>query len=305
MGNLAPYHCVSQNGFLMPPKISVITPSFRQLDWLKLCAASVGDQEGVSVEHVVQDAGTGHELEEWARTRPGLALHVEKDSGMYDAINRGLRKAKGEILAYLNCDEQYLPGTLASVDQFFADNPEVDVVFGDAIVVNEAGEYLCSRRILVPTLYHTWVCTLPVFTAATFFRRSLIEKDALFFPDDWKVLGDAVWVLELIRRGVRMAPLGRFASVFADTGVNMSGRPQARAEQERLVSSAPRWVQILAPAWSALSRMRRLWQGHYSPKPLRYAIYTRDCPDHRKEFNVEHPSFRWKSQFDSSQEARG
>lgn len=288
----------------MQPKISVITPSFRQLEWLKLCAASIADQEGVAVEHIVQDAGTGPEMEAWAATQPGLTLHVEKDSGMYDAINRGLRKAKGEILAYLNCDEQYLPGTLEAVERFFEEHPKVDVVFGDAVVVNELGEYLCSRRILVPTLYHTWLCTLPIFTAATFFRRSLISREGIYLPDDWKVIGDAVWVLEMIRRKVRMAPLGRFASIFTDTGVNLSGHPRAREEATRLVGSAPRWARKLAPLWSALSRLRRLSQGHYRPKPFTYSIYTRSNPKSRQEFSVKRPTFRWQSQFDSPAEGK-
>ena len=114
----------------MRPQFSIITPSFRQLDWLKLCAASIADQAGVRVEHIVQDAGTGPELEAWAAGQQTLTLHVEKDRGMYDAVNRGLRRATGQILAYLNCDEQYLPGTLAAVADYFSRHPEVDVVFG-------------------------------------------------------------------------------------------------------------------------------------------------------------------------------
>ena len=94
------------------PMFSVITPSFRMLNWLKLCAASVADQHGVTFEHIVQDGGTGAELDEWARTQPSLRCFQERDQGMYDAINRGIKRATGDIFAYLNCDEQYLPGAL-------------------------------------------------------------------------------------------------------------------------------------------------------------------------------------------------
>ena len=67
-------------------------------DWLKLCAASIADQQGVTFEHIVQDAGTGPELEAWAAGRPFLKLYVEKDAGMYDAVNRGLERAIGCVL---------------------------------------------------------------------------------------------------------------------------------------------------------------------------------------------------------------
>ena len=117
----------------MRPTFSIITPSFRQLDWLKLCAASIADQAGVRVEHLVQDAGSGETMLAWAaewkrkcETEDGrfsFQLAMEKDDGMYDAVNRGLRRASGELLAYLNCDEQYLPGALATVADYFAKNP--------------------------------------------------------------------------------------------------------------------------------------------------------------------------------------
>ena len=277
----------------MGPRFSIITPSFRQLGWLKQCAASIADQQGVTLEHIVQDAGSGPELEAWAATQPGLQLFVEKDRGMYDAVNRGLRRTKGEFLSYLNCDEQYLPETLAEVARFFDSHPDVDVLFGDAVVVNEKGAYICSRPVVLPKLMHTNVCTLGVFTAATFFRRSLIDKHQLFFDDAWRATGDAVWVLELIRRGIKMAVIRRFMSTFTDTGDNLILAANSQDEQRRLRESAPRWAQKLSSLWILLFRLRRLLAGVYWPKPLRYAIYTEASPTQRQDFNVENPTFRW------------
>ena len=281
----------------MPPSFSIITPSFRQLGWLRLCAASIADQREVSLEHIVQDAGSGPELEAWGAAQPGLQLFVEKDRGMYDAVNRGLRRATGDIVAYLNCDEQYLPGALAEVARFFAEHPEVDVVFGDVVVVDEKGRYICSRPVVLPKLYHTHVCTLGVFTAATFFRRSLLEKHQVFFNDAWRDTGDAVWVLELLRRGIRMAVLRRFLSTFTDTGENMNLKPNAIAEQGRLRELAPRWAQKLAPLWMLHFRLRRLLAGIYWPRPLHYAIYTDESPAERQDFAVKKTTFIWPGRF--------
>jgi glycosyltransferase involved in cell wall biosynthesis len=281
----------------MKPTFSIVTPSFRQPEWLKLCAASIADQQGVSLEHIVQDAGTGPELEAWAATQPGLRLCVEKDKGMYDAVNRGLRKSSGEILSYLNCDEQYLPGALAGVAEFFEAHPEVDVLFGDVVVVDEHGEYLCSRPVILPQLHHTQVCTLGVFTAATFFRRRVLEKHGLYFSDAWRDVGDAAWVLEVIRRGLKMAVLRRFTTSFADTGENMNMKPNAVAEQVRLRESAPKWAQTLAPLWVMHFRLRRLLAGIYRPAKLTYAIYTSESGGRRREFSVEKPTFLWRGRF--------
>jgi len=251
----------------------------------------------VTFEHIVQDAGTGPELEAWAAGQSFLKLYVEKDNGMYDAVNRGLRRATGEILAYLNCDEQYLPGTLATIADFFAQHSDVDVAFGNVVVVDAAGKYVCSREALLPQLYHTWVCTLPVFTAATFFRRRIIDQHKLYFNDQWRDLGDAVWVLELLKWKIAMAPLGWFITAFTDTGENMNIKPNAIREQRRLRESAPRWVQTLRPFWVLQHRLRRLFHGVYLPSKLTYSIFTKESPTKRQTFVVDRPTFIWPGRF--------
>ncbi len=291
----------------MRPRFSIVTPSFRQLDWLRLCSASIADQAGVSIEHIVQDAGSGAEHEAWAgrwaseapARAPGFSFRCisEKDAGMYDAVNRGLRQASGEILAYLNCDEQYLPGALAAVDLFFAAHPDVDVVFGDVVIVQGNGAYLCSREVLVPSQFHTQICHLGTLTAAMFFRRRVLDERQLFFDAAWRDNGDSVWVLDALRLGLRMAILRQFTSAFAETGENMNTKPNAIAEQVRLRESAPRWAQKLAPIWVLQHRLRRLFAGVYFPKKFRYSIYTTGHPEERQTFDVNRPTFLWAGRF--------
>src|SRR5882724_5931627 len=99
-------------------QFSIITPSFRNSEWLKLCIPSVADQ-AVELEHIVQDAGSDDGTLDWLTKDARVKAFVEEDKGMYDAVNRGLRRAQGQILAYINCDEQYLPGALRTVWDFF------------------------------------------------------------------------------------------------------------------------------------------------------------------------------------------
>src|ERR1022692_389503 len=112
--------------------ISIVTPSFNQIEWLRLAVASVADQDGVDYEHIIQDGGTdgvAKVLEsEFGNLGRRLRVFVEKDEGMYDAVNRGLSRARGDICAYLNCDEQYLPGALSHVVSVFQRNPQMDVL---------------------------------------------------------------------------------------------------------------------------------------------------------------------------------
>ncbi|MBK7482552.1 MAG: glycosyltransferase [Flavobacteriales bacterium] len=80
-------------------KFTVVTPSFGQLPYLRLNAASIADQRdaGADVEHIVQDGGSKDGTREWLLTRPDIRGIAEADSGMYDAINRGIRKGEGDV----------------------------------------------------------------------------------------------------------------------------------------------------------------------------------------------------------------
>lgn len=275
-------------------RFSIITPSFRNSDWLKLCLASVADQEGVDVEHIVQDAGSDDGTLNWLPNDPRVKAYIEKDEGMYDAINRGLRRSTGEIIAYLNSDEQYLPASLKSVAEFFAKNPDVDLVFGDAVVVDANGDYICYRKVLTPLQHHTRMCHLATLTCATFFRRRLIDEEKVFFDPQWRVIGDSQWMLHLLERKISMAVLRKFTSIFTDDGRNLSWGPRAIEEKKAAGRLAPAWARGFGPFFMMQHRLRRLFHGIYFQKPFRYALYTRKSPKVRVEHLVEKPTFLWR-----------
>ena len=258
--------------------ISIVTPSFRQLEWLKLCAASVADQKGVEHEHIVQDAGTGGELEAWAQTVPGLALYAEEDSGMYDAINRGLRRASGDVCSYLNSDEQLLPDTLAKVADFFKANREIDVVFGDAILIDKGGNPISYRRTILPRFSHVRYAHLNTPTCATFFRRRLLDR-GFFFDPEWKVIGDQIWIENLLRARIRMATLGRPLAVFTFTGENLGATQASREEAIRRRGGRTGIRRFLAVV---AHRTRKLLAGAYKRRKVDIVIYTRESPDARE-----------------------
>jgi len=275
-------------------RFSVITPSFNPSTWLPLCIASVADQ-GVEVEHIVQDAGSRDGTLDWLRHDARVKVFVERDEGMYDGVNRGLRRATGDILAYLNCDEQYLPGCLRAVDAFFESHPAVDVLFGDCVVVGSDLNYLFHRKVQVPLKHHTWVSHLSVLTCATFFRRTILDQHQLFFDARLRDVGDAEWVLRLLQHRIRMAVLRQFTSAFAMTGENMSAKPNAIRERLALEASAPLSARALKPLLVLHHRLRRLAGGIYSQRPFSYSVYTHGSADKRVSFEVTQPQFRWRT----------
>jgi glycosyltransferase involved in cell wall biosynthesis len=283
-----------------PITISVVTPSYKQPDWLRLCAASVADQTGenLTVEHIVQDSLSGPEIAEVMKPFPNARLCSEKDAGMYDAINRGWEKATGDILCWLNCDEQYLPGTLAKVADYFRANPKTEVLFGDAFVINPQAEYICSRQVLKPLLYHSWVCHLATLSCATFFRRDLVKARGFMLDTRWRSVGDADLLVRLLRKKVNMRVLRDYLSVFVDTGENLSQGPIGLAEMEKLAGEAPVWAQALRRFWVVLHRVRRMAYGLYSVKPFSADIYTPSNPDNRVRLDIPNATFHWKGRVD-------
>lgn len=269
---------------------SIITPSFRSGQWLKLCIASVADQATPS-EHIVQDAGSDDDTLDWLARDARVKAFVEKDSGMYDAINRGVRRAKGELLAWLNCDEQYLPGALKTAVDFFEQHLDIDVLFGDVVMVDPQGNYLSHRKMQTPLKYHTWTCHLSTLSCAMFFRRRVVFDYGFWLDPVRRDAGDGEWMVRLLRHGVKMAALGQFTSVFTQTGANMSAGPNALRENRDLRRSAPWWSQQLRPLWVAHHRLRRLLGGMYSQKPFGYDIYTLSHPERRGHFEVSKPVF--------------
>lgn len=91
-------------------RFSVVTPTRNSLTKLKCCVGSVRGQTGVEVEHLVHDACSTDGTVGWLSGQNDLDSVSENDSGMYDAINRGWSRASGDIVSWLNSDEQYLPG---------------------------------------------------------------------------------------------------------------------------------------------------------------------------------------------------
>ncbi|HEY5914827.1 MAG TPA: glycosyltransferase family 2 protein [Verrucomicrobiae bacterium] len=270
---------------------SVITPSFRGGEWLRLCLASVADQQ-VPLEHIVQDAGSDDGTLNWLLSDARVKPFVEKDQGMYDALNRGFQRAQGQLAAWLNCDEQYLPGTLGRVCAWFDTHPDVDVLFGDVVMVDPEGNYVSHRKMQVPRLYHTWTCHLSTLSCAMFFRRSLVSERGYVFDPKLRAGGDGEWMVRLLRDGVRMGTLNEFTSVFTRTGRNLGSAPAAAREARELRRTAPAWARILRPFIVGHHRTRRLLGGMYSQRPFSYEIYTRHTAESRTSFRVARPRFR-------------
>ena len=274
--------------------ISIITPSLNMLDYLRRCHASIADQKGVSFEHIVMDGGSRDGSAEWLRSSPSVVGVVQPDQGMYDAINKGLRLARGELVSYLNCDEQYLPGTLSFVKEFFDTHPHVDVIAGDTLLIRPDGSLIAYRKAYPLPLTLLLSAHLQFHSSSLFFRRRIVDSGELFDPT-LKDVGDQEFVARLIRKKYRFAFCRRYLSAFTMTGANRGENPAARREGLALRASSPHWTYALAGPFRVVRWLIKLTYGAYFERmPIVYSVYDSGDLNFRRVFLASTASFRWR-----------
>ncbi len=164
------------------PKISIITPSFNQGKYLPKTLASVREQDYQDVEHFVVDGGSTDDTIPILQRTEGLTGWVsESDQGQSHAINKGLSQATGEVLTWLNSDDQLTPGALETVGRLFAKKTELDLVYGNCLMLYETGaEKLSKPQSNTRKLLGGMSFAQP----ASFFSRRILEKYGGYLRQD-------------------------------------------------------------------------------------------------------------------------
>jgi glycosyltransferase involved in cell wall biosynthesis len=218
---------------MQPPLISVVTPSLNQADYLERTLRSVAEQDYPTIEHIVVDGGsTDGSVEIIERWSERLGRWVsEADSGQANAINKGLGWASGEIVAYINSDDFYLPGAFAAAARAFED-PHVRWTAGRCRYEHADGSL---ERLVVPApprmprwtmIAETWY----VPQASSFWRRDVFEEVGLL-REDLHYAFDLEFGLRCALRGI--VPL----SIDADISVRYlhdaakSAKPEPFAQE--------------------------------------------------------------------------
>ena len=262
------------------------------LPYLKLCHSSIMDQNHSNYEHIIIDGNSTDGTKNWLNEKK-LKHKCETDAGMYDAINKGMAMATGEIISYLNCDEQYLPRTLVTVENYFIDNPDVDIVFGHALITNPDGSLISYRKGYQPRKYYIMVSHLYVLSCTMFFRRSIMDQGYLF-NTNYKDIGDMYFVLTLLQNGFKAKYIDQYLSIFTWTGNNMSTSQNAIYEMQKIKNIFPKWVKLCKIPINFLRLIEKLLSGAYlTEKPLEYEIYTQDSKDDRVSFSCSKSDFVW------------
>lgn len=227
-----------------PAKISIVTISFNQAEFLEQAILSVLNQKTSNIEYIVVDPGStdgsrGIIKKYWDRID-----HVifEKDAGPADGLNKGFNVATGDIFGFLNSDDTLLPGSLSTVLSFFSQNPKVDVVSGHAEIIDSRGNikrrFFSDRFRLGMAAYGACILVQP----STFFREHLFRKCGGFNADN-RLTWDSELFIKMALEGAHFSVFNEFISQFRVHGRSITGtgrfdgyyRDHRKADLERIL----------------------------------------------------------------------
>jgi len=210
------------------PKISIITPSYNQAEFLEKNLQSVRDQSCDNVEHIVVDGGSEDgtvDLLKQYETQYNLRWISEQDRGQSHAVNKGIEMANGEWIGWQNSDDYYLPGAFNTVIKIDRTRPSAKVIYGDTLIVDQSGREVSRTFHTRPSKFVQRYWSLFAGNQSLFMKQEVIDEiggldERLYYTMDakltWKLL-EGNYQLVCVHK-----PLGAFriqeeAKTFGDT----------------------------------------------------------------------------------------
>lgn len=237
----------------MSVRLSIITPSYNQAAFLERTLRSVLDQDWPDLEYFVVDGGsTDGSVEILERYADRLAWWVsEPDQGQTDAINKGLRRATGDVVAYINSDDYYLPGAFEAAIGALEDTGARWTSGACRYLEAESGRTKTVWRPSLPDRPR-WRWMLDpwgVPQASTFWRRDLFEEFGPF-REDMHYVFDTEFELRLLFAGVEPA------LVEQELAVRVLHDEAKSADRSRFHREQRRFVDLFSPALTPMERRR-------------------------------------------------
>jgi glycosyltransferase involved in cell wall biosynthesis len=251
------------------PRISIVTPSFNQSLYIEQTINSVLSQGYPNLEYIIIDGGsTDDSIDIIRRHQAHLKYWVsERDRGQTHAINKGMGLATGEIRAYLNSDDYYLPGTFEAVADYFMSHSEVDLVNGRCRYVNECGETIggqfsdIERYDQIVDVWDVWRRPRHFVQPEVFWTRRIADEVGPFTENLHYGMDYDYW-LRILKAGGKVGHIDRELSCFRCTRTQKTSQ-RAQVTEELLSIVQPElWDASTPIVPAARRRMQGQWLFH-------------------------------------------
>ena len=237
--------------------VSIITPSYNQAAYLEQTILSVLSQDHPRIEYIVVDgASTDGSVEIIKKYAGRFANWVsEKDHGQAEAINKGFARATGDIVAWLNSDDYYLQGTVSAAVKVFEENPDVVLVYGNMLAVDEHGKTFNTLTYGQLSL-EDLLCFQIIGQPAVFMRHSALRKTGGLNPDFHFLLDHLLWI-QIARQGsILHVDQTWSAARYHAEAKNRAKAAEFGREAFRILEVATQ-DKVLAPVLAKVSRCAR------------------------------------------------
>lgn len=178
------------------PKVSIVTPSYNQGEYIEQTIKSVVGQDYPNLEYIIIDGGSTDNsvdiIKKYADIHSFISWVSEKDRGQSHAINKGFKLCTGEIVAWLNSDDVYEKNAIRNQVKILIDNPDVMLVYGDAIIEDEVTGISEKFKTAEPFDYYRLIhVNHMIMQPTTFWRKKLFDKigyldESLNYTMDWE-----------------------------------------------------------------------------------------------------------------------
>lgn len=265
---------------------SIVTPSYNSERFIRNCIESVRYAcQGIPYEHIIMDGASTDSTLSILKEYPELKVYSEKDKGMYDALNKAIKKAKGTLIGHLNTDEQYNKDGLQQAIKYMLQNTHLDAIMSPTVMLDENLDFsYYLKQIITPTVCDThWF--MPAQSCSLLFKKTMWER--IPYDDSLRLVADHVWFRKQMEAGLKIDVCPHPIGIFVWHNNNLSNTEGKKSDENALpdINKKSFYITLVKHYY----RLKKLLKGGYIKSPIEFEVYSQGAI---KKVSIKKPKLR-------------